>query len=114
MPYWIYLAYYLVLDYQFTPTSTYVGILLNPICVILNAAINPVVYYLRISGMKKQVAGTLKNINFPRSPGVARRRRAEGAAARASLSSCSTATTRKNLTTGCSTTMGMGELVEQE
>ena len=61
MPYWVYLAYYLVRDYQFTASSTYLGILLNPICVILNAAINPVVYYMRISGMKSHVTGTLRN-----------------------------------------------------
>ena len=68
MPYWVYLTYYLIMPYTFSLFDLYLGIFLNPLCVILNAAINPVVYYLRISGMKTHMTGTFKNIQFPRSP----------------------------------------------
>ena len=73
IPYWIYLTYYLIMPYDFSLFDLYLGILLNPVCVVLNAAINPVVYYLRISGMKSHVTGTFKNIQFPRSPRIRRR-----------------------------------------
>ena len=54
----------------------YLGVFFNPVCVILNATVNPVVYYFRIAGMKSQMAKTLKDMQqIPRSPAVWRRRR---------------------------------------
>ena len=73
IPYWVYLTYNLIMPYTFSLFDMYLGIFLNPLCVILNAAINPVVYFLRISGMRSHVTDTFKNIPLPRSPRPARR-----------------------------------------
>ena len=69
MPYWIYLIFNMVLNEPLGGSyfNTYFGILLNPLCVIFNAAINPIIYFLRIADMKSQVLLPFKNIEFPRS-----------------------------------------------
>lgn len=69
MPYWIYLICNMILDEPLGGNlfNTYFGILLNPLCVILNAAANPIIYYFRIADMKNHVLLAFRNVEFPRS-----------------------------------------------
>ena len=75
IPYWTFLLYMLIFPSSGNSLfKTYLFMFLNPVSVILNGFINPIVYYLRIAGMKKQLNGDFRNLQFPKSPALSRRK----------------------------------------